>query len=226
MANRYIVDELRMFEPLPPLVVQDTEADLRAIQDSLAAAEKRLLKRGVEVPQWMLDAGLPIKWNSYKQKWCIQFKVRSYITEVLYDDVWVHHPQGSKPFTVRLWVPLDKDGAYQVSGIHLDDGSLPHITQAMACLGLGDAPPKLTSTKECQMLMGSLVRGLKQINLSSLLSREKMRWLKEVRDAVPSEVRRRIGLRRMGRLPQGVLDKYFTRLAIGDEEETWHANDV
>lgn len=90
---------------------------------------------------------------------------------------------------IRLWVPINQDGSYAISGIYVDHLSqqIPHISHGSGCLSPGDTPRYIKSAGDLLRLSESIERCMTGVQMDSLLV-DPSGWLEKFKGSVPPEL--------------------------------------
>lgn len=179
-----------------------TEAMAESILQQARAAEHKFNeeKRGMEEklrqvpPQQFLNRPL-----RYRSGWQVGLWLSVVIKAFEYNagssdevrwEVSEEQLDNAMPVNVLVWVPVGKDGHYNVTSIKTDEiftYCLPHITADHACVSPGDAPRKLENDAQLRQLEQGLERAFSVVNLGSMYN-EISRWNKFLAAFVPPEL--------------------------------------
>ncbi len=188
------------------------EAGRSNAREVTAAAEtsrreaQRLLNEARSVvpktpPAWMAESGYPIRYrpSGDEEGWAIQIqmKVQLRAFDVNYGDNGVtrEFSWGARTAptprlkTVLIWVPIGPEGSYNISSLFLDPTSqtLPHMSHTCACMGPGDAPPKIQNLDQLLRLRESVRRTMERVQLDSLRC-DPSEWRMAFKSAIPAEL--------------------------------------
>lgn len=170
-------------------------------EEARVILERAKAQAGAIPPVWLFQTGYPFRFNEYNQTWAIQVQINFVIThfDVKYSEYdennrsvnlsasWPALPM--EPKKTRLWVPINPDGTYTVTGIYVDsqDLQMPHINHGGACMGLGSAPKLLRNKTDLSRLTSAIEYANYRVQLDSLYT-DMNTILKQFKEAFPKEL--------------------------------------
>ena len=180
-------------------------------QSARAELERERVRMRVDaasvLPEWIRAGGhaaMKGQWTNYP--WMIAIWVSMKIDRFeLADGDRIYHWDAvaiPSPRKIMLWLPINPStGDYKYNGTSHgcrvgysgDDRRtydyLPHIIHSGCCMELQGTPAAIKSPEDLAKLVTIIERGMKVVNMSSLLSRYPQ-WHKDIQDQTPAPVKR------------------------------------
>jgi hypothetical protein len=183
-------------------------------QSARAELERERVRMQVDaasiLPEWIRAGGHAVmkgQWTNYP--WMIAIWVSMKIDRFeLADGDRIYHWNAvaiPSPRKIMLWLPINPStGDYKYngtshgcrvwySGDDSDNGRtynyLPHINHSGCCMELQGTPAAIKGPEDLAKLVTIIERGMKVVNMSSLLSRYPQ-WHKDIQDQTPAPVKR------------------------------------
>ena len=160
-------------------ILDEAQKRLKQAADKIAEAE-----RSNAPPAWMLEQRRPLLFKS--GMWCVSFDFNFKIDRWEYDmphpttalrekgifrrKIWTASP--TLPLKMRAFVPIHRDGSYQITGCYLDafQKSLPHMHHTASCMSPATAPKEIKSQGDLLVLTDAISRCFRTVALHSLYS--------------------------------------------------------
>jgi hypothetical protein len=156
------------------------------------------------LPSWIRDNELILRPKPGRPQypWMIGLWIDTLIDsfEINYDDN-IYHWQAIRlvdrvPARVMLWMPINPStGEYKYNGTSdgcrtmPTDPNLPHIKDTGCCMDLQGVPTTIKNMEGLGKLQQIINRGMRVVNLSSLLAVDWRLWHRDVKDQTPEPVK-------------------------------------
>ena len=181
-------------------IIENGNRQLAAVRDQIASETRNGQMR---LPAWVVDNQLPVQpvRRGDGLNWLIaidiSLKVDQFMMQTPEGDAtwyWDSVRVALNPTHIRAWMPINlEDGRFRYNGtsdgIRLykydEEGEeLPHISSNGCCMELQGLPAECKNMDQLQRIRDIVNRGMKVVNLSSLLRHYK-EWHKSIRAQTP-----------------------------------------
>lgn len=164
-------------------------------EQAVKVREKAEKEIGAIPPVDLRMTGRPLMYNRLSQKWSVGLNLGIRFREFVYEyvalgqqrrHVWPAKNPDGKHRIVRAWVPVNNDGTYAVTSVHVDrlETALPHINQASACMAPADIPHRLRSENDVLELEDAITFCMRRVDLHSLYSSPTY-WAEPYKEMIP-----------------------------------------
>jgi hypothetical protein len=154
-------------------------------------------KRKLAAPDWIQELGLPYFFKPSKEMWCVRtvievrlrgfdfagsYKGKDYAFSVRGTGLGVPRRYG-------VWFCVSKDGTFSPTSCFMDELGrvLPHISYRSSCMGVSDAPPKITSAEEFKRAVRGVERTCQYVQMNSLFCGSEQ-WAKDFEKDIPPDL--------------------------------------